>query len=100
MLMPKAARAGERILRGIPVSPGVCRGKLLVLPDPQDTTIPQLHLEEEELTPQIQRFEHALIETRRQIHEIQRQVSENLGLKDASIFEAHVLGTGRSHFAR
>ncbi|MBN2506569.1 MAG: phosphoenolpyruvate--protein phosphotransferase [Verrucomicrobia bacterium] len=89
--MPKAARAGERVLRGLPVSPGVCRGRLLVLCPPQDTVVPRLQLEPEELPGQIQRFEHALVETRRQIHEIQRHVSETLGVKDASIFEAHML---------
>lgn len=89
--MPQIARKGERILRGIPVSPGVSRGKLLVLANPGDTTVPRLELQEAELAPQIQRFERALVETRRQIHEIQQRVSDHLGMKDASIFEAHML---------
>ena len=29
--MPELARKGEKIFRGIPVSPGVCQGKILVL---------------------------------------------------------------------
>lgn len=53
--------------------------------------MPRLELQPEELAAQIQRFEQALIETRRQVKEIQHHVSENLGVKDASIFEAHLL---------
>jgi phosphotransferase system enzyme I (PtsI) len=89
--MVQAARSGERIFRGIPVSPGVCRGRILVLSRPQDSNIPRRQLREEELPGQIRRLEQVLVETRRQVLEVQRQVSENLGVKDASIFDAHLL---------
>ncbi len=89
--MATPPRTGERILRGIPVSAGVCRGKILVLARPDDTSVPKLHLSEAELPGQMQRLEQALAETRRQILDVQRQVSEDLGVDNASIFDAHLL---------
>ena len=44
-----------------------------------------------EVAEEISRFEKALVETRRQILEVQRKVLENLGAKEADIFEAHLL---------
>ena len=89
--MPEPVRKGERVLRGIPVSNGVCRGKVLVLDRANDDSIPHQQLDETGLPHQMSRFEQALATTRQQILEVQRQVSENLGLKDASIFDAHLL---------
>ncbi len=89
--MLQAKSTGEHVFRGIPVSAGVCRGKALVLANPQEHTVLRRRLDEEEIPEQMQRFEQALIETRRQIAEIQRQVSQTLGVKDAGIFEAHLL---------
>ena len=89
--MPDAARAGERIFRGIPVSPGVCRGKVLVLGKPHGDGIVRRPVPDAEIPTEQKRFEHALVETRQQILEVQRQVSEGLGAQDASIFDAHLL---------
>jgi phosphotransferase system enzyme I (PtsI) len=46
---------------------------------------------EEEVPAQARRLEEALAATRRQILDVQRQVSEGLGAKDASIFDAQLL---------
>ena len=81
---------GEKIFRGIPVSPGVSRGKILVL-NQRRNQIPQYTLCEEDLPREVQRLEQALIQTRHEIAEVQRKVSEAMGAKDASIFEAHLL---------
>src|SRR6266446_2459310 len=89
--MLEAARSGEKIIRGIPVSPGVCRGKILVLGRSHEDKIPKHHLSEEQLPREAQRLEQALIETRRQIIEVQRQVNKALGAEDATIFDAHLL---------
>lgn len=40
---------------------------------------------------ELDRLEKALIQTRRQILEVQKKVSEAIGQKDASIFDAHLL---------
>jgi phosphoenolpyruvate-protein phosphotransferase (PTS system enzyme I) len=89
--MLEPARSGEKVLRGIPVSPGVCRGKILVLDRSVQDSIPKHHIPEAEVQHQIQRLEQALVETRHQILGVQRQVSLALGAQDAGIFDAHLL---------
>ena len=88
--MPAPLHKGEKILRGIPVSPGVSRGKLLVLRKP-DTSVPHRQLAESELVGEIARLERALVDTRHQILEVQRKVREVLGAEEGSIFDAHLL---------
>jgi phosphotransferase system enzyme I (PtsI) len=89
--MPDAARAGERIFRGIPVSPGVCRGKILLLGKPHGETLARREVAESEVPAELKRFEQSLVATRQQILGVQRQVTEGLGAQDASIFDAHML---------
>jgi phosphoenolpyruvate-protein phosphotransferase (PTS system enzyme I) len=89
--MLEPAQTGERVFRGIPVSSGVCRGRLLVLDKPPDAAVRERHVEEADLAFQLQRLEQALIDTRREIVEVQRKVSEGLGAQDAQIFDAHLL---------
>lgn len=89
--MPDAARAGERIFRGIPVSPGVCRGKLLVLGKPHGDIFPRAEIAETDVPAELKRFEQALVDTRQQVLEVQRQLTEGLGANDAAIFDAHLL---------
>jgi len=91
MAMPDAARAGERIFRGIPVSPGVCRGKILLLGKPKDEALARRQIQDAEIPAELKRFEQALVDTRQQILGVQRQVTEGLGAKDAAIFDAHML---------
>ncbi len=89
--MAAGTKSGELIFRGIPVSSGVCRGKILVLGKTLEESIPKRSISEEELPRQIQRLEQALIDTRHQILEVQRQVTDALGAQDAMIFDAHLL---------
>src|SRR5947207_10922367 len=88
--MSEHPRSGEKILRGIAVSGGVCRGKIVVLGKVHDT-IPRREISEADVPQEIQRFEHALLQTRRQVLEVKRKVSDAMGAKDASIFDAHLL---------
>src|SRR6266513_245918 len=88
--MSEHPRSGEKILRGIAVSGGVCRGKIVVLGKVRDT-IPRREISEADVPQETQRFEHALLQTRRQVLEVQRNVTHGLGAKDASIFDAHLL---------
>ena len=88
--MSEHPRSGEKILRGIAVSGGVCRGKIVVLGKVHDT-IPRREISEADVPQEIQRFEHALLQTRRQVLEVKRKVNEAMGAKDASIFDAHLL---------
>ena len=79
------------MLRGIPVSAGISRGKILVLGQPEAKAIVKKALSELEASDEILRFEQAMVETRRQILDVQRRVSQGLGSNDASIFDAHLL---------
>jgi phosphoenolpyruvate-protein phosphotransferase (PTS system enzyme I) len=83
-------KRGEQILRGIPVSSGIARGKVLILGRGQEN-VPHRAIDQVEAPAEIGRFEHALVQTRQQIQEIQHRVSAAMGAQDASIFEAHLL---------
>lgn len=89
--MQEPPRSGEKVLRGIPVSPGVCRGRILILGRSHEDALQRHILPESDIPTQLHRLETALVQTRQQIHEVQRQVSQALGSQDASIFDAHLL---------
>jgi phosphoenolpyruvate-protein kinase (PTS system EI component) len=63
--MAERLHEGEIIFRGIPVSAGICRGKLLVL-DKSHHTLSQHTLSEAEVAEELSRLERALIQTRQQ----------------------------------
>src|ERR1700677_4683605 len=88
--MTEEAKTGQRIFKGIPVSAGICQGKIFVLHKTQ-THIPRYDVPVQDLPAQVHRFEKALLETRRQILDVQNKVSKALNAHDASIFDAHLL---------
>ncbi len=88
--MPERNATGETIFRGIPVSTGVCVGKILLLGQ-QRAQISRQEIPEADVPRQLERLEQGLLATRQQLHELQQQVMHAMGAKDASIFEAHVL---------
>jgi phosphotransferase system enzyme I (PtsI) len=81
---------GEKVYRGIAVSAGVCRGKVIVLHRARHAII-RRELELDLVVPEIKRFEHALVRTRQQITEIQRRVADTMSSSEADIFDAHLL---------
>ena len=81
---------GEKIYRGIPVSAGVCRGKVLVLHQTRHV-IARRELPTDAVGAEVKRFEQALVRTRQQITEVQRRVSETMSSNEADIFDAHLL---------
>jgi phosphoenolpyruvate-protein phosphotransferase (PTS system enzyme I) len=85
-----AQTKGEKVFRGIAVSAGICRGKILVLHRARHV-IAKRELSEKEITAEVSRFEKSLVQTRQQISEVQRKVVENMGTKEGDIFEAHLL---------
>ncbi len=87
--MPEQAK-GEKTFRGIAVSAGICRGKILILHRARHI-IARRGLADNELNEEVGRFEKALVQTRQQILEIQGKVLETLSAKEADIFEAHLL---------
>jgi phosphotransferase system enzyme I (PtsI) len=81
---------GEKVYRGIPVSAGVCRGKILVLHQTRHVIAKQ-HLSGDEVESEVKRFEQSLVRTRQQISEVQRRVAETMSSAEADIFDAHLL---------
>jgi phosphotransferase system enzyme I (PtsI) len=81
---------GEKVFRGIGVSAGVCRGKILVLHRARHI-ISKREIPDDEIASEAKRFEQSLAQTRKQISEIQRKVVESMGAKEGDIFEAHLL---------
>ena len=88
--MPEPLHKGEKVFRGIPVSAGVCRGKLVVLGKVQHS-IARRTLPESALSEEVNRLERALVQTRQEILEVQRKVSSAMGAAEGSIFDAHLL---------
>lgn len=80
----------ETVLKGIGVSPGVAAGPAFLMTS-DEVRIVERELAKEEIPREIARFEEALIETRRQLHEIQQKVGEALDERHASLFDAHLL---------
>ncbi len=85
-----AQQKGEKVFRGIAVSAGICRGKILVLHRARHV-IAKRELPDATIALEVSRFEKSLVQTRQQISEIQRQVVQNMGAKEGDIFEAHLL---------
>ncbi len=88
--MPESTHKGETIYRGIPVSIGVARGKILVLGKSRHTIARQT-LAEPELAEEVNRLQKALLQTRHEIIEVQRKVTAAMGAAEGSIFDAHLL---------
>ncbi len=88
--MPEPLHKGERIFRGIPVSAGVCRGRILVVGRSRPP-ISRRQLSDAEALQEVNRLEKALVQTRHQILEVQRKVNEGTGAREGSIFDAHLL---------
>jgi phosphotransferase system enzyme I (PtsI) len=81
---------GEKVYRGIAVSAGVCRGKVVVLHRARHAIVKR-ELSPDAVAPEIKRFEQALVRTRQQITEVQRRVAETMSSTEADIFDAHLL---------
>ena len=81
---------GEKVYRGIAVSAGVCRGKVVVLHHARHAIV-RKDLPADEAPSEIKRFEHALVRTRQQITEVQRRVADTMSSAEADIFDAHLL---------
>ena len=88
--MPEREPAGERVYRGIPVAGGVAHAKILRLGQTHHD-IPDHTLAEEEVAAELERFQRALVETRRQIADVQNRVKTAMGAHEAGIFDAHLL---------
>ncbi len=77
-------------LKGIAAAPGIVIGPAYKL-QREEWLIPKHGISESDIPIQIQIFEEALIKTRREILDLQKRISEEMGKDSAQIFEAHLL---------
>ena len=85
-----ALTQGEKVFRGIAVSSGVCRGKVIVLRHARHAVVKR-PLADAELDPEIKRFEQCLVHTRQQLAEIQHHVSQTLSSSEANIIDVQLM---------
>ncbi|MBN3039831.1 MAG: phosphoenolpyruvate--protein phosphotransferase [Candidatus Omnitrophica bacterium] len=77
-------------LKGIGVSGGVGIGKALVIRK-DELRVPKRKVSHVEISREIYRLEEALIETRREISNLQKKIATEIGFDHGRIFEAHYL---------
>lgn len=77
-------------LKGIPAAAGIVIGPVHKL-GKEEFVIPRQEIRDEDIPLQIQLFEEALIKTRREIIELQKRISFEMGQDEAQIFDAHLL---------
>jgi len=80
----------EKILKGIPAAPGVAIGKAYIL-DREDFSVAKRKIEPEGIPDEINRFKESLIKTKKEILDIKRKISDELGTEHGEIFSAHLL---------
>lgn len=90
MSEPRSGETREIALQGIGVTSGVATGPVFLLAA-EDDRIVERQIAPDEVYREIAKFEEALIATRRQLRDVQRQVNEAMGQESASIFDAHLL---------
>ncbi len=86
----KAAVEGPSIFQGIPASPGVAIGRAFLL-DSEEFVFKKRPINPHAIPQEIARFEEALIQTRREILDIQTKISKELGAEHGEIFNAHLM---------
>jgi phosphotransferase system enzyme I (PtsI) len=80
----------EIILKGIPASPGITIGKAFLFGREQ-YTISRRSIKDEHIPSEIKRFKDALAQTKNEILDIKKRISEEMGVEHAQIFSAHLL---------
>jgi phosphotransferase system enzyme I (PtsI) len=80
----------EKVFYGIAASPGVSHGQVFRFLH-GNIEVPKYEVKEADQDSEIARFEDALAQTKNQITKIRGDVAENLGEKEAGIFDAHLM---------
>ncbi|MBN2453359.1 MAG: phosphoenolpyruvate--protein phosphotransferase [Candidatus Omnitrophica bacterium] len=80
----------EIVLKGIPASPGIVTGKAFLYGREQYTITKRL-IREDHVAGEIKRFKEALIQTKNEILEIKKRISDEMGAEHGQIFSAHLL---------
>ena len=77
-------------LKGIAAAGGISIGPAYVL-GKEEFVVVREAIDWAQIPTQIQLFEEALIQTRREIIELQKRISSDMGQEEAQIFDAHLL---------
>jgi phosphotransferase system enzyme I (PtsI) len=80
----------EKRFHGVAAAAGIAFGQTYVFALEADDLV-RYPIDSAHVSDEIARFESALIQTRVQILEMQQQIAEAIGAKDAGIFDAHLL---------
>ncbi|MFH1640393.1 MAG: phosphoenolpyruvate--protein phosphotransferase [Candidatus Omnitrophota bacterium] len=77
-------------LKGIAAASGISIGRAFRI-GREEFIIPKQPIKQEDIPIQIQLFEEALIQTRKEIIELQKRIAVDMGQDQAEIFDAHLL---------
>lgn len=80
----------EIALKGIPASPGIVTGKAFLFGREQ-YTITRRNIKDDQIQDEIKRFKDALVQTKNEIVEIKKRISDEMGVEHGQIFSAHLL---------
>jgi len=80
----------EIVLKGIPASPGIVTGKAFLFGREQ-YTITKRNIKDDQIQDEIKRFKDALVQTKNEIVEIKKRISDEMGVEHGQIFSAHLL---------
>lgn len=80
-----------KTLNGIPVSPGIAIGKVIILREEDFFSIPKTSVRPDDIPKEIVRFEEALTKTRSELFHIRKNIAKDLGHEQSDIFSAHLL---------
>jgi len=79
-----------KIYHGIAVSPGIAMAKTLIM-QTEDFVVPRTVIVADDIPRQIAKFEDALTLTRKDIMELRKKISSEMGHEHSEIFNAHLL---------
>jgi phosphotransferase system enzyme I (PtsI) len=88
-IMSKSGRTKETVLHGIGVSPGIAVGQVYLVGTQDDYFVARV-VSDSEIPGEISRLEDALIDTRRQIKEIQRNVGTGMRHGEMCVLDVHL----------
>ena len=89
--MPKEKKK-EKILKGIPASPGIAIGPSLIIGDLLSTiVISEDDIPSSEIPEELERLEQAIQKTKEEISKLQEEASTSLAKSETRIFDVHLL---------
>jgi phosphotransferase system enzyme I (PtsI) len=81
----------EKVLEGIPVSPGIAVGPAFLLPEPEVCSPPERSLSDEELEKEWSRFLEALAASKAEIQALRDRIAGQVGVDHAGILDAQLM---------